>query len=316
MTDFEPIALLGPQRFRPTVAHTLDRLGLAGPVAVVTAGWQEREGETDDLEDHLEQEVVNLELYRRAEAVGSEDTDLSTALRRRQSRLRRLQRLYKVRLDHCLAAARDLLARPGDDEDLKSARRGALNSVRGLDEQHLKALWAVHREFEDTWSPFTRESVRPHRDEIRERLAGVSALVIAGGHVVVLVNRLRLFGVLEMAADLPLVAWSAGAMVLAERIVPFHDSPPQGAGNAEVLDAGLDRLPGVLPLPDAKRRLRLEDPLRVSLFSRRFAPLHCVLLDEGAELTRRDGGWNSETGVSYLGFDGQVTATVPSEEPA
>jgi hypothetical protein len=316
MPEIEPIALLGPQRFRPTVAHTVDRLGLAGPLAVITAGWQDREAETEDLEEHLQQEIVNLELYRRAEDIGRDDAELSAALRQRQSRMRRLQRLYGVRLDHCLAAARELLVRQGDDEDLEAARRDALEAVRSLDEQHLQTLRAVHRRFEDDWEPPTRESVRRHREEIQDRIAGASALVIAGGHVAVLINRLRLFGALELAADLPIVAWSAGAMVLAERIVLFHDSPPQGAGNAEVLDAGLNRLPGVLPLPDAKRRLRLEDPLRVSLFSRRFAPLYCVLLDEGAELTRRPGGWESEAGISYLGADGKVTRTELSEEPA
>jgi len=213
MRDIDPIALLGPQRLRPTVARTVERLGLDGPLAVVTAGWQDREAETGDLEEHLGQEVVPLELYRRADEVGRSDAELAAALRGRQSRLRRLQRLYRVRLGHCLKAARELLARPGEDDDLETARREYLAAVRSLDDQHLEALKAIHEEFEATWQPLTRESVRPHHDEIAARLEGAAALVIAGGHVAVLLNRLRLFAVLELAADLPLVAWSAGAAV-------------------------------------------------------------------------------------------------------
>jgi hypothetical protein len=71
-------------------------------------------------------------------------------------------------------------------------------------------------------------------------------------------------------------------MVVAERVVLFHDSPPQGAGNAEVLDAGLGRCKGLVPLPHASRRLRLNDPVRVSIMARRFRPDHCITLDPGA----------------------------------
>ncbi len=45
-------------------------------------------------------------------------------------------------------------------------------------------------------------------------------------------------------------------MVVCETVVLFHDSPPQGAGNAEVLDAGLGLARGVIALPHARRRLR------------------------------------------------------------
>ena len=123
-----------------------------------------------------------------------------------------------------------------------------------------------------------------HRRELAAELDDCGALAIAGGHVAVLLNRLRLFGVIDLAAGKPIFAWSAGAMVLARRIVLFHDNPPQGAGNAEVLEEGLGVCPDLVPLPHAARRLRLDDPQRVGLFARRFQPQTCVTLDKGTHL--------------------------------
>jgi hypothetical protein len=42
------IVLLGPQRLAPKVGFVARRLGIEGRAALVTAGWQERELETDD----------------------------------------------------------------------------------------------------------------------------------------------------------------------------------------------------------------------------------------------------------------------------
>jgi hypothetical protein len=109
----------------------------------------------------------------------------------------------------------------------------------------------------------------------------------------VLLNRIRLFGVAELAAGKPVFAWSGGAMVAAEKLVLFHDDPPQGAGNAEVLDVGLGVYGGLLPLPHAGRRLRLDEPLRVGLFARRFADELLVALDDRAVLRRVGGRWSA-----------------------
>ena len=61
------VVWLGPQRFRPSVAAALDALGVDGPIAVVTAGWQEREAEVDELDAHLGGRAVPLWLdyYRK-----------------------------------------------------------------------------------------------------------------------------------------------------------------------------------------------------------------------------------------------------------
>lgn len=303
------LLLLGPQRLRPSLAPALDRLGVAGAVAVVTAGWQERELEHGELAEHLERPVVNLELYRRAEEVFAADRELFAAYRRRQDRLREIQRLYRLRLDHALAAVRELERRRGGTADLVGeARRAAMADLRRLDAEHVARVAEAHGEFVAGWGERRAAATEAHRRELAELLEGCEAVGIAGGHVAVLLNRLRLFEVDGLLGGRPLLAWSGGAMVLAERVVLFHDNPPQGAGNAEVLEAGLGRVEGLLPLPHARRRLRLEDRRRISVFARRFAPLVPVVLDDGAVLPIAGADAAGVRRVATLTVEGEVVA--------
>ena len=123
----------------------------------------------------------------------------------------------------------------------------------------------------DRWHLSERDVVARQRHELQKLLKNSLALCIAGGHVSILLNRLWLFDVAGLLPKtMPVVAWSAGAMALAERVVLFHDSPPQGRGYAEVLCAGVGLCPGVVPLPHAKKRLQLNDQVRVQLLARRF----------------------------------------------
>ncbi len=300
------LTLLGPQSLRPTLADTARRLGISGRIAAVTAGWQEREAEIDEMREHLEQPVVDLELHRRCERVFAEDPGFFRAHRARQDRLRAMHQLYRYRLDFIIQPARELLRREGDPELLEPEREAAIETVRRLDQDYLERIAAVHRAFEREHPPGHHAALERQRDEIAALLEGSAALVIAGGHVAVLVNRLRLFRLADLVADLPVIAWSAGAMALAERIVLFHDSPPQGAGNAEVLDLGLGLAPGLVPLPHARRRLRLEDPHRVELFARRFAPATCLVLEEGTAVSFDGRRWRPDSPVRRLSATGLV----------
>ena len=307
------LVLLGPQRLNPTVGRVLDDLDLPGPVATVTAGWQEREAEVEELAEALGEAVVNLRLYERAEATFDADAELAAAYRRRQEQLRRLQQVYRLRLDPTLAAARLMLAFEGESWLVGPERKRAIAAVRRLDNQHLGRIRRVHADFEAEIEPLERPAVRRQRAELAELLSGVGTLAIAGGHVAVLLNRLRLFGILELAAGLPVIAWSAGAMALGERIVLFHDHPPQGAGNAEILEHGLGLMDDVVPLPHARRRLDLADRQRISLFARRFAPARCVALDDGSRLVRDAAGdWTAGTGTHRLTPRGKVRQLSPT----
>lgn len=306
------LILLGPQRLEPVLKPQLDRLGVGERVASITAGWQEREGEIEDMAAHMEREVVDLGLHRLTDEVWEDDPSLFRAHRARQDRLQALQRLYRLRLDYALEPARKLLRRKNtfDPDMLAVEQESAIEAVRQLDVEHLGRVRAEHERFEEEWSPTSRESVSTRRDDVAEILDSCDALAIAGGHVAVVLNRMRLYGLGELIADFlaekPVLAWSAGAMALSSRIVLFHDSPPQGAGNPEVLDVGLGVYEDLIPLPSATSRLRLEDRVRVSLFSRRFTPDICLPLDARMWARRVDGRWFAGDDATYLAQEGGV----------
>lgn len=307
------IVLLGPQRHEETVADVVADLGVKGPLAIVTAGWKELEAEDTELVAHLDRETRNLGLYPRAESLFREDPEVRELLYERYDRLRDLQTLYRMRLAPQLDTCRRLLARtdPAEPDELHAPEiEGAIGGVRALDAHHLARVSALDGEIGARIAPGERPSLGRHRDELARVLDGVGALLVAGGHVGVLLNRLRLFQVLELAPAAPLIAWSGGAMVLAERIVLFHDSPPQGSGDAEVYAPGLGLVRGVVPLPHARHRLQLDDPARVALFARRFAPDTCTALDGGERLDGRQGGddWTLSDTTRVLEPSGTVRA--------
>ncbi len=310
MSETHQIVLLGPQRFQPNLHEALEALRIKGPLAVITAGWQEREAEVDELREHVGIETVHLDLHRRQEQVEQDDPELGDALHDRQRQLRRLQRLYRMRLDHALAPARRLIAKKNGDAFTLEHRDAAIRQLRTLDRQHLVRIRKLRREFDEQWQPWERTSVSRQRSRIEERIQGCSALAIAGGNVATLLNRMLLFGIREMLDDLPVVAWSAGAMALGEQVVLFHDNPPQGQGNAEVFDAGIGLYRNVVPLPHARQRLRLEDPTRVALLARRFAPARCVPLDPGDRLMRDHDRWEPGNGTRVLTRGGAVRRMV------
>ena len=300
------IGLLGPQRFDPNLSEVVRALKVEPPIAIVTAGWQERESEDEELRDHLGVEVRNLRIWERVERVFDEDPELLDGLRSRFDSLRRLQELYDVRLAHALEAARELCARSEPAELLEPEIEDALAAVRSLDEHHLQRVSELNADFESAWRLDERDALGAAREAVAAELADSRALCLAGGHVAVLLTRMRLLGVLDAWDERPLIGWAAGAMVLCERVVLFHDSPPQGAGNAEVFAPGFGLCPDVVALPHASRRLDLEDPVRVGLLARRFAPARCGALDPKSGLLVQGGQLRPLNGTRELCADGRV----------
>jgi peptidase E len=304
--------LLGPQRLHPIVGEALEMLGVAdngSKIAAITAGWQEREAEDQELNAALGNRTVNLMLHARGEAVFREDPDFFAAHRAKQDRLRHLQELYRLRLASALKAARRVQQATAPRDLIEAELEEALQALRLLDAHHITKVRHIEEEFDRKVRPLERPALRRHLAEIDAILKHCSAVAIAGGHVAVLYNRMRLFDLrarLLARPTVPIMAWSAGAMVVSDRIVLFHDSPPQGRGNAEMLGAGLGLFPGVVVLPHASRRLMLHNHARISVFARRFASAVCVALDDRCWLRFDGARWSSGPDTYQLCSDGEL----------
>jgi hypothetical protein len=99
-------------------------------------------------------------------------------------------------------------------------------------------------------------------------------------------------------------------MAITDRIVLFHDRSAHGPAQAEVYDVGLGIVPGVVALPHARRRLRTDDALRMSVLARRFAPATCLVLDDG--VTVELGADRSvPAGARVVDVDGRIVEAAP-----
>jgi hypothetical protein len=304
------VVLLGQQRHSTTLGEEVKGLEVEGQIAIITAGWQELESEDEELRSHLGGNVVNLKLHKRSEEVFDRDPDLRAAHRERQQVLRHKQDFYRIRLEHELDANHVIRQRRAPERVHEEEEEASIAAIRALDEYHLSQCARVHDEFEESVRPAERDCVRKHREEVAEILADSSAVAIAGGHVASLINRLRLFGVQDALDGHKVFAWAGGAMAITERIVLFHDSPPQGPGASELLDRGLGLVPGVVVFPQPEKRLKLDDPERVSVLARRFGPALCLALTAGARVTWRDDAFARRVGAVQLLADG---TTAPFE---
>jgi hypothetical protein len=302
-----PVVLLSPQRRRPNLSGVLAQLGAEGPYAVVTAGWEEREDEVGELEAHLGQKVVTLRLHGRLDQAFEADRPLFLAYRERRTRLREQADLYRLRLAHLAATWYELARRESRPDLLEVERAAAVQALRDLDAHQTGRVANLVGEFDEAWRPAERPSLARHVAEVRRDLLSAECVLVAGGNVAVLLNRMRLFGLAPLLRQRPVFAWSAGAMALSERVVLFHDTPPQGPGHPEVLDAGLALVKGVTPLPHAATRLNLDERLRVSLFAQRFAPSALTILEDGAALAFNGRAWSTVLGrPRRLQHDGSV----------
>jgi hypothetical protein len=272
--------VLGPQR-RPTLGPVVGALDLAAPVTTVTAGWEEREPDDSELDALLGGRSRNLRLHARWHDVLARDPAYADAERQHRGALREHRALYQLRLDAALRGLREVARYDGDDAVRSAARTDAEAVVRLVDDQHLARVREARASFEDTWRPGERDVVAEHRSAVSHLAGSASALVVTGGNVEVLLHVLRLFAV---PAPPTVIAWSAGAMALTERVLLFHDRTPYSPSDAEFLDSGVGWLRGCVLLPHARRRLRTDDPVRMAELAARAAPARCVVLDDGIRL--------------------------------
>jgi peptidase E len=271
--------LLGPQSPTPNLRQAIEIVNKDGPIVVITAGWRDSEGEIDELREITGHPLEDLMLYQRAEEVFASEPALHELHRERQKKLTELQRLYRIRLTPTIAAARKLMKTRAEADLLHIEQRAAIAQLRALDSHHLRRIRGIHQTFNLRRAELEVPQALVQRDKVHQLVEKAGVVVIAGGHVAVLLNRIRLFGLDRLLAEKTVIAWSAGAMAMTERIVLFHHSAPHGKRDSELLDAGLGIVRRRVLLPHAATRLDWRNRRRMALFSRRFSPASCCTLD-------------------------------------
>ena len=302
--EIPAVVLLGAQRYNPTLGDAMAELGIKGKIATITAGWQEREDDDEDLTEYLQGRSINLSLHARGEDVFRKDKELQEAHRQRQALLRHRQDFYRVRLEHALDAQHVIDQRSAPDDILEDEARTSIDAIRNIDALHLDRCTRDRKDFDARYKPLDRAAVAEHRAQLADIVDDCEAIAIAGGHVASLLNRLRLFGIAELARGKTVFAWCAGAMAISERVVLFHDSPPQGPGAAEVLDAGLGFVGDVVVLPQPEFRLKLGDRQRLKVMVRRFAPATCIAMPARSRVTWLRTGPTAPYGAFAIRDDG------------
>src|SRR5690606_34887525 len=124
-------------RFDATLGSVVKELEVKGPIALITAGWQDREADDGALKSHLGCEAVNLRLYQRAEEVFAQDEELAKTHRAQQAKLRHKQDFYRIRLEHALDANYMIRQREAPPDVLEEEEAASLAAIRSLDAYHL-----------------------------------------------------------------------------------------------------------------------------------------------------------------------------------
>lgn len=279
------VVLLGPQR-RPSLDRLVTSLGLTGPFATISSGWQEREKDDSELDRHLGGSSRNLHLWHRMQDVFECDPQYAAAHRDRRAQLLELQELYQLGLSHTVQFLDELRSRTAGSTIIRGlALDDAVQVLRGMDKQHIARVGEINAQFYAQYPPHERPAIARHRREVSDILAESQALVLTGGHIVELIDSLHLFNVNAAGMTrMPIIAWSAGAMALTSQVVLFDEYAVRGPGCSEVFDLGLGVLPGIVALPSAKQRLRTDDKVNMGLLAKRFEPNVCLPLDPGARV--------------------------------
>lgn len=304
--------LLGPQRFLTTAGIVVRGLGEDGPVATVTAGWEERENDDAELDTVMGGRTRNLHLYSRMIEVIERDPTVAAALLGLRDAVDDLAGVYGVRLHHALDAVYAVRRRTGRSDVVDAAYRDALDTVRRLDAWYLTEVRALYGEAAETGALDGSGLFREHQGEVAQTLEGCRVLAVAGGHVGMLLRSMQFFR-FRPPAELPVVAWSAGAMAMTRIVVLFNDFAATG-DRAEVWDRGAGRVEHVVALPHARRRLHLDDRMRMQVLAARFAGSTCLLLDDGAKVAVGSDG-ALPAGARVIRADGTV-GPLGSDVPA
>jgi hypothetical protein len=300
----QPLLLLGQQRESPRLSEVLARWRIQGSVGLVSAGWEEDEEDDQWVRDAIDLPVVNSQLYQLADRMFQDDPEVLTLLRERQDRLRDLREINALQTEQLFALARELWRRIEENAGAVGPFQQTMAHLREVDRTYLRAVSTVIKEYEQRIAPRVRPSIQSYQQAVLRRMEGCQALLLAGGHVGVLLNRLNLCRLLQHL-QLPIIAWSGGAMALGERVFFYDHFIPHAKKEVELSRQGMRLFSGLQVFPRAAERLNLQDQSELAILARRIET-PCLLLEPNSEIQWSTAGNLSASGVRVADANGEI----------
>ncbi|MEC7987889.1 MAG: Type 1 glutamine amidotransferase-like domain-containing protein [Myxococcota bacterium] len=293
------IHILGPQRDHPNLAQVVEKYLPDAKLAVISAGWRHEESELKPMARDLRRPLSLLPLYQWFDELGQQEPELSKEHSDRQKRIKAYKKIYRKKLHLHLEYLAFIEIKWKKQPSLYGEdHQEALDEIHKIDQEALQRLERIRSHFPNLQKPWKHPSAKPLHEEIRSTLEKCDGLIIAGGHVAILRNRMFFFGLPDLLREFldkgkQIVCWSAGAMAMCEQIVLYYDDPPEGVGVAEILDTGMGILPNTTFFPHAAQRLRLNDSNRVRALVQRFHTQRCITLEVGTHLLYENGTYHN-----------------------
>ncbi|MAA77907.1 MAG: hypothetical protein CL916_01505 [Deltaproteobacteria bacterium] len=304
------IHILGPQRGAPLLIDIIHDQYPQAKIAVISAGWRHEESQLRSLARDLQRPLELLPLYQWFDDLGRTEPELSNEHALRQKRIKSYKDTYRLKLQYGMEFLQAIRKKQDISpelfmEDVLSAQE----DIQKIDMEAMERIGRIRDSFPNLVQPWLHPSAQPFHEEIKETLDACDVLLITGGHVAILRNRMFFFGCQKLLQQFlkqgkTIIAWSAGAMSLCEQIILYYDDPPDGSGNAEVLDTGMGLLPHVLFFPHAQQRLRITDTKRMRDLAQRFSQYQCITLEKETHLTFDQDGWSYHNNVQKCSLDG------------
>ena len=189
------IHILGPQRPSPNLPNIIERHLPDGPLAVITAGWRIDEIDISALERDLNRPLYLLPLYGWFDRLGAKEPELASLHSERQIKIKSYKKVYNLQLRAAFDLWTKIAELAEENPELYSMdEKDALAAVRITDRRAIERQDLIRKEFDQLNTPWTHTVTMPYHDKIKNTLKKCRGLIIAGGHVAVLRNRLFFFG--------------------------------------------------------------------------------------------------------------------------
>jgi hypothetical protein len=288
-------------------------------VLLVTAGWAEHEhdelhvkqklnelGVPSRFENGFDRGIQNLSLRGELGDLLRAAPELSTVWAELRRVVTTARTFYLEHNAHLIALARRAvenaravdpsvsLARLADGRsdgaaDLMRFALGrelgqALATLEANDDHLVTLLRDVEqRTFDDAGIAYD-PAWRITRARLEERILSANTVVIFGGRLDLLLDALRFFRLRDVLAEAlrrgtQIVAMSAGAMVLCERVIVYDDlaTTPR---DFQLYDRGLGLVRELQLFPHCMERIQTDDPDNLAYLARRFRHHVCVGLNQ------------------------------------